>query len=233
VNLLEQTTTTARAVVPRVNLLPPEIAEHRRFARLRLALAGALVATLAGIGGLYVVAYRASEDAAALVQVENDRGSVIARASARYAMIPELENQARAAESSLQTAMAQEVRWSYFLNDVSSVIPADAWLTGLTMTQPVGPESVAGAPPVPGASTVGGSAAGIASLTYRGVGLSYPAVASWLEAQEAITDSDDPYVTNTVDVKVGENEVVDFATTATVNDGAYSHRFDTPQGIGP
>ena len=99
------------------------------------------------------------------------------------------------------------------------------------MTQPVGPESLAGAPPVPGASAVGGSAAGIASLTYRGVGLSYPAVASWLEAQEAITDSDDPYVTNTVDVKVGENEVVDFATTATINDGAYSHRFDTPQGI--
>ena len=129
--------------------------------------------------------------------------------------------------------MAQEVRWSFFLNDVSSVMPADAWLTGLTMTQPVGPESLAGTPPVPGASAVGGSAAGIASLTYRGVGLSYPAVASWLEAQEAITDSDDPYVTNTVDVKVGENEVVDFATTAVINDGAYSHRFDTPQGIQP
>ena len=53
--VIEQSTTTARAAMPRVNLLPPEIAEHRRFTRLRLGLAGVLAATVAVIGASYAV----------------------------------------------------------------------------------------------------------------------------------------------------------------------------------
>jgi hypothetical protein len=218
--MLEQATFTVRAAMPRVNLLPPEIEEHRRFAQLRLVLAGVVVLTATGLGALYALADREGQDAAAQMQVERDRSSAIAQASARYGAVPQLEHETQAAERSLQTAMAQEVRWSYFLNDISSVMPADAWLTGMTMTQRLGAQTSA-----PGAPGPGTSGPGIASLTYAGVGNSYPAVAVWLEAQDAISTSDDPYVTTTADTKIGEVPMVSFETTATVNASAYSHRY--------
>ena len=231
---LEQSTSTAVAALARVNLLPPEIAEDRRFTRLRLVLAGAIVVTLAGSGGLYVLAERSSRDAAAQLRAEQDRSSGITRESAQYAAVPQMEAQTQAVEKSLQTAMGQEVRWSYFLNDLTSVIPADAWLTGLTMTQPLTTTAPAQAAALdPTAPVAGFSTPGIASLTYDGVGRTYPAVAAWLAAQEAITTSDSPYLSETTTTKIGGVDVVKFTTTATINEGAYSQRYDTPQGPRP
>ena len=228
-SLLEQTTTTTTlAAMPRVNLLPPEIGEHRRSSQLRLVLAGVIVVTAAVIAGLYVSADRASQDAAAQLQLEQDRSSAISREAARYAAVPRLENEAQAGETSLRTAMAQEVRWSYFLGDLSSIMPADVWLTSMTMTQPLG-----GQAPVAALAGPGGSSPGIASLTYAGNGRTYPSIATWLEAQEAISTSDNSYVTTTAETKIGDEEMVEFTTTATINAGAYSHRYDTPQGIRP
>ncbi len=224
-SLLEQSTITTQAATPRVNLLPPEIAQEKRFTQLRLALAGAVVATLVGTGALYVLAEQSQQDAALELQAEQDRGSAISRESAKYVEVTQVEAQTQAAEASLQTAMAQEVRWSFFLNDLTSAMPADAWLTSLAMTQ-----SLDGAALAPTAAAATYAKPGIASLTYAGVGRSYPAVAGWLEAQEAITTSDDPYATTTADSKIGEIDVVEFTTTATINDSAYSRRYDTPQG---
>jgi len=227
VSLLEQTT-TARAATPRVNLLPPEIAQEKRFNQLRLGLAGAIVATLAGTGVLYIVAEQSKQDAATELQVEQDRGATISRESAQYAAVPQVEAETQAAESTLQTAMGQEVRWSFFLNDLTSAMPADAWLTSLTMTQPVDSSDQSATSPAPVLTTPG-----IASLTYAGVGRSYPAIAAWLDAQEYITTSDDPYVTNSADSKIGEADVVTFTTTASVNTSAYSGRYNSTQGPPP
>ena len=226
--LLDHATATARGAMPRVNLLPPEIEEHRRFSRLRLVLFGTLVWTSAGVGGLYLFTDQATRQAAAELQAEQDRGSTVSGESAQYAAVPQLENETRAAETSLQTAMSHEVRWSFFLNELSAAMPADAWLTSLTMTQPLDAAS-----PDAGASVAPYANPGIASVTYAGIGRTYPAVAAWLEAQEAIAISDDPYATNTASTKIGGTEVVDFATTAVINERAYSHRFDSPQEIRP
>ena len=226
--LLDHATTTARGAMPRVNLLPPEIEEHRRFSRLRLVLVGTLVLTSAGVGGLYVFTDQATRGAAAELQAEQDRGTAVSGESAQYAAVPLLENKTRAAETSLQAAMSQEVRWSFLLNELTTAMPADAWLTGMTMTQPLDATT-----PDAGAPVAGYANPGIASVTYAGIGRTYPAVAAWLEAQEAIAISDNPYATTTASTKIGETEVVDFVTTAVINERAYSHRYDTPQGIRP
>ena len=148
--LLDHATTTARGAMPRVNLLPPEIEEHRRFSRLRLALVGTLVLTSTGVGGLYVFTDQATRGAAAELQAEQDRGAAVSGESAQYAAVPQLENETQAAETSLQTAMSQEVRWSFLLNELTTAMPADAWLTGVTMTQPLDATTPDAAAPVAG-----------------------------------------------------------------------------------
>jgi len=220
---------TRHGVLPRVNLLPPEIAQRARFDRQRYALVGALALTVVGMVGAYVVASQSAGRAEADLGTVRADGLAITQETAQYADIPRVEAQTRAAESQLQIAMGQEVRWSYFLNDVSVLMPSNVWLTNLTMTQPLA--AAPGVAAVPLDPAVGRYATpGIAALTYAGTARTYADVATWLESQELIAHSDAPYLTTSADAKIGAVDVVGFTTTATVDSSALSGRYDTPAG---
>ena len=227
------TVLTARrdGVLPRINLLPPEIAERARFKKQRFGMTGALALTVLGLAGAYAIAVQSADSAESDLQTQRSEGDAISQKSAQYADIPRVEAQTQAAESSLQSAMGQDVRWSFFLNDVSTTIPSDVWLTSLTMTQPLAGPVGAPVAPIDPATAEAYSGPGIASITYAGTSKVYGDVARWLESQELINHLDAPYLTTSADSKIGSVEVVGFTTTATVDASAYSRRYDTPTDI--
>ena len=57
--------------------------------------------------------------------------------AAKYADVPKTYAQVTAAEAELTTAMGNEIRFSFVLNDLSLTIPAKVWLTQVTITQDV------------------------------------------------------------------------------------------------
>lgn len=224
-------TQTRHGALPRINLLPPEIAERAHFENQRYAMAGGVALAVLCLAGAYALASRSAGNAESDLATVRSEGAAITAESAQYSDIPRMEAETQAAESSLQTAMGQEVRWSFFLNDVSSTIPADVWLTNLTMAQPIVAVPGAAAVPVDPAAVGAYAAPGIASLTYAGTSRTYGEVARWLESQERIAHSDLPYLTTSADAQIGEVDVVGFTTTATIDAGAYSWRYDTSGGL--
>lgn len=172
-------TPTRLAQMPRVNLLPPEIAAAARFKRLRVVL-GAIVL---GAIGLMVLAFlfsssRIGAAEESLAQAQAD-GAKLDSDIATFAEVPEVLGAVDSARTNLATAMTPEIRWSFYMNDLSLTIPrttrltkleavnlaADAQLTGTLTEQPLTPE---------GAVSVG-------SVTFSGKSTDFDAVASWLQ----------------------------------------------------
>ncbi|MCZ3390185.1 MAG: PilN domain-containing protein [Actinomycetia bacterium] len=172
-------TPTRLAQMPRVNLLPPEIAAAARFKQLRVML-GAIVL---GSVVLLVLAFLftssrigAAEDS--LVQSQA-AGARLDKDISSYAEVPQVLGAVDSAQTNLATAMTPEIRWSFYMNDLSLTIPrttrltkleavnlaADAQLTGALTGQPLTPE---------GAVSVG-------SVTFSGKSTDFDAVASWLQ----------------------------------------------------
>ena len=112
----------------RVNLLPPEISEEARFRRTRSALALAVVASLVLVAWLFVLAMNDASDAQEQLDTAAARKAVLTERATEYAEVPLVNAQLDAAKAQLAVAMGQEVRWSFYLNDLSLRIPGHVWL---------------------------------------------------------------------------------------------------------
>ncbi len=157
----EQLVGSGLASLPRVNLLPPEIAEGRRFRRIQVAL-GAGVLSAVGVVGLLFVSASSSVDAAneelTAAQAEQSR---LQAETAKYADVTAVYAQAAAAQAMLTEAMGQEVRYSRFLSDLSLTVPENVWVKSLTFAQTAAP------------AAVGSTEPGIGTVTVSGVGFSH------------------------------------------------------------
>jgi Tfp pilus assembly protein PilN len=115
----------------RVNLLPGEIRERERIRRRGGAIAVVGVLVLAALGAFYFLQQMRVNDLErdlAEQQAENDR------LRGEIAELQEFDQQQRelaASEDLLNTLLADEVRWSGVLRDISLVIPGQTWLTTL------------------------------------------------------------------------------------------------------
>ena len=161
-----------------VNLLPPEIRERQRTRRLTAlgALAGAVV--LAGVGFLYGV------QALTLSQVREDlraQEAVNSQLQAEIASLQrfaDLQAELREKQALVADVFRGEVSWSGALLDLSRVIPADAYLTGMTAQLSV--QTGQPAEPTPeGAELIG-------SITFDGVVADIDTLADWLTRLEGV-----------------------------------------------
>ena len=130
-------TSTRLATLPRVNLLPPEIEDARRFRRVQRGLGAGVLAAAGIVGALTLLANAAVNDAQGDLDTAKARESKLQAQQARYAEVPLVYAQVEAAEAQLGQAMGKEIRWSYFLNDLSLATPNKVWLTSMTVTQNV------------------------------------------------------------------------------------------------
>ena len=209
---------TGLVTLPRVNLLPPEIEERKRFRRIQVGLGAGVLAAVGVVAAGVVLASASVSSANEELEAATAEGSRLQAETAKYADVTAVYEQSAAAQAMLAEAMGEEVRYSRFLSDLSLSVPENVWLTSLTFAQaPVEP-------------AVGATEPGVATLTVNGKGFSHEDVAMWLESLAAQKTYTDPHFSSSTEVLIGERKAVEFTSTATLTPASLSGRYTAPAG---
>jgi Tfp pilus assembly protein PilN len=214
-------TSTSVGALPRVNLLPPEIAEAQRFRRFQLAMGAAVVVAVVAVGGLY---WHTKHDVSS---AQSQLNAAQAQQAATQQKLNSLQSvgttyaDVAAKQAELASAMGQEIKWSNVLNDLSLRIPSNVWLTAISAT-----ESTAGgtATTSPATGAVVDPDA-IGSVNFSGVGLKQGDVATWLDALAREKGFIDPTFSSASEGLIGSRKVYNFNTAADVNKLILSNRY--------
>src|SRR5688572_2544084 len=112
-------TRSSAAVLPRVNLLPPEIEERRRFRRVQLGMGAAVVAAFGAVAGLTMLAGAQVDSAQEQVDTAAFQQQQLQRKVSQMQGVREVYSRVAGAEVLLTQAMSNEIQWSHYLNDLS------------------------------------------------------------------------------------------------------------------
>lgn len=210
---------TGSGLLPRVNLLPPEIAERAAFQRVQLGLGAAVVATLGVMGLLFVSASHgvtaANEDLASA----QSRGTQLQSQAAAFRDVTATYAAARAAQLQLTSAMSDEVRYSQLMNDLALSIPSSVWVNSVNFAQ----TTAAALPGVTATPPIG-------TMTVSGTGFTHEDVALWLESLSGGKNYANAYFSNSTEALLGTRKIVNFSTTADVTVSARSGRYTKSTG---
>jgi Tfp pilus assembly protein PilN len=214
--------TAGVAVMPRVNLMPPEIADAERFRRLQLAMGGAVLLSAVVVGGLYMHAKSGISSAQQQVTTAQTQNAALQTKLSSLATVKATFAEVQTKQQLLQQAMGQEIRWSYVLNDLSLRVPSNVWLTAMQASETtVGTgASSAVASGVPGAP-----ASNIGTISFSGVGFQHDDVAAWLDSLAKERGFTQPTFSNSTETAIGSRGVVDFTTSAVIDAKALSNRY--------
>lgn len=218
-------TATRVATLPRVNLLPPEIAQARRFRKVQAGLGAGVLAAVGVAAALFLLASAQVSEAQGELDAAQSRNATLQAKANAFAEVPLVYAQVEAAQAQLGQAMGQEVRWSYFLNDLSLRTPKKVWLTSMTVAQ-TSDSPVAAAPAAPG----GLMQPGIGTVTFAGKGYVHNDVAAWLDALAKQKGLTQPYFTSSALEPIGTEPSVSFTSQATITEEALSGRFTQKAG---
>ena len=209
------------APLPRVNLLPPEIADRARLRRVQLGLGAGLLAATGVVGGLYAGAVAGVQDATQELAATSSAGVALRAESAKYVDVQRVHAEAGQAQAMLASAMAGEVRFSSLLDDLSRNVPDAVWLENVTFTQ-----STASAP----AQTAPGATPGVGTVTFTGVGRTHDDVAAWLDSLAEQEGYADAYFSKSTAGTKGGRASVSFTSTATLTPDTLSGRYTETAG---
>jgi Tfp pilus assembly protein PilN len=215
-----QENVTTLATLPRVNLLPPEIAAAQRLRAVQAGLGVGVLASLVVVGGLFVAASGQEHSAQSDLDTAKAKGTSLQAEQAKYADVPKVYAEVEARQAQLTQAMGQEIRWSYFLNDLSLRTPAKVWLSNLAVTETVDATAVQSA-------TLGTTygTPGIGTITFTGHGYTHNDVAAWLRALGQQPGLANPYFTRSDQEAVGDQSSVTFDSQAVITAKALSGRY--------
>lgn len=216
-------------LAPRVNLLPPEIAERAAVRKLAAALAGAVALCALGVGGAYLQAGQGRSAAETQISQEQSRHTALLAQQSSLQSARQAETQLQATQAALRSAMGTEVLWSRYMDQLRLTRPEGTRFSQVSLT------STTGAGPASGSSTstasAGGTSSGttvagaIASLTLTGKANSQNDVAALLDQLSTVNGFDGVYLTSTAGDASGG--VLTFTITASVTAKALSHRYTT------
>jgi Tfp pilus assembly protein PilN len=209
---------TGHPILPKVNLLPPEIGEQVRFRRIQIGLGGGLLAAVGVVALLYVAAVGSVNEADSELTAATTTGTQLQAETAKYSDVTAVYAQAAAAEAMLTMAMGEEVRYSQLLNDLSLTVPDNVWVKNVTFAQ------------TPVAPAVGSTVPGIGTVTFTGVGFKHDDVAVWLESLATQNGYANPYFSNSTAGLIGTRKTVVFTSTVTLTPDALSERYTAPAG---
>lgn len=207
-------------VAPRVNLLPPEIAERNTLRRAQMAMVGTGLAAVAVVGVMYTQA------SAKVSSAQHAKTAAVAENTRLTSQLGQLQNvrdtyaQVDVANQSIATAMRYDVHWSQYLQDVTLFIPENVWLNTLTVKV---------APPQGGPGSSSGSDAvldpGLGTVTVTGTALSHDDVATWLESLSREKGFANPYFTSSTERVLGGRVVTDFGSTVNLTEKSLSNTY--------
>ncbi len=219
-------TTSGLTTLPRVNLLPPEIEQQRRFRRVQAGLGAAVAAAVLVVVALFLLANAQVGGARHELDQNEARGTQLQGQVAEYAAVPAVHAQVDAARAQLDQAMGKEVRWSYFLNDLSLKIPNRVWLEEMTVAQTVEDPAVAPVTTEPSFLSTG-----LGSVTFIGRAYSHNDVAAWLDSLAKQRGYSQPYFTDSTEDPLGDRaHAVTFTSSVTLTDEALSRRYTQKAG---
>ena len=219
----ETSVLVAGARLPRVNLLPPEIAAAKKMRKVQLGLGAAGVCAVALVGGLYLQATSSVSSAQSSLDNANSQTTTLRTQIAKYGDVTATRMAAEAAQKQLATAMGDEVRYSQLLTDLSLSVPSTVWLKTLAYAAPAS-ANPNGAPAAATTTTAGGAG----TFTVTGTAYSHDDVALWLEALARLKTYANPYFTNSTEALIGQRRTVNFSSSADVTPAARSNRYVTP-----
>jgi Tfp pilus assembly protein PilN len=219
-------TTTSTPGLPKVNLLPPEIAEERVVRRAKAGLAAGLACCAVVVGFLYTAAHHSVASAQTDLDQATAQRTALQNQVTRLSSVSRTYADVAAHEAMLTQLMGDEVQWSHYLNDLSLTVPDHVWLTNVSIGQSA-PAQAAG-----GQAAAAGSVfdAGIGTVTFSGVAMSHDDVAVWLESLAKQKGYANPYFTNSTEVLLYGKTVYNFQSSVNVTPAAYSGRYAKPVG---
>jgi Tfp pilus assembly protein PilN len=210
-------TSTTFAAPPRVNLLPPEIAERRKLRKAQMAMLGTGLAAVAVVGVMYV-------NASAKVSSAQDEKTTAVAANgklrsdlAKLQTVRDTYAKVDAANKTLATAMHYEIRWSSYLHDLTLTIPENVWLNTVEMKMTAARTSAGG-------NNDSVLDENLGTVTWTGSAFSHDDVAAWLESLGKQKGYSDPFFTKSED-RLEQRVIVDFESTVYLNEKALSKRY--------
>lgn len=209
---------TGLALLPRVNLLPPEIEERKKLKQIQVGLGAAVLASVAVVGVLVMAANSSLNSANEELAAATTQNTALKAEAATYANVTAVYAQAAAAQALLTQAMGQEVRYSRFMNDLSLTVPDNVWVKSVSFAQAASP------------AAVGSTEPGIGTVSFNGVGFSHDDVAVWLESLATQKGYANPDFTNSTETLIGTRKTVTFTSTVQLTAAALSGRYTKPLG---
>lgn len=216
--------------LPSVNLLPPEMAEHRRFRQAQAKMGVGVLAAFVVVGLLYVSTDGAVSAANSRLAAAGAQHSRLQAQTGSYRGVTATYAKVPLAEALLSKAMGQEVRYSGLLNQLSATLPPNVWITNVAVSQTTPGAAATSGTATSSAATSGASAGGIGSLTVTGTAYSHDDVANWLDTLASTPTHTDPLLSSSTAAPVGSRTLVTFSTTVTLTPAALSGRYPATGG---
>lgn len=204
-----------------VNLLPPQIQARQRVRGVfRLALGGAAVLGAVLLGVTVLQRLQIADERAALREEQVKAGTLTAKV-AQLREVDTLRAEAEGTQKILATALANDVSWSRFLDDLDTVIPGDAWVGNLTMAAKQGETEL-------GQTSMG-------TVSFQAFVTSMPGVANWLNTMEELEGLRFVYLANANKQGGGDEgpEVVSFTANAHLTESMLSGRCQKEDALCP
>jgi Tfp pilus assembly protein PilN len=227
----ESPTSDTVTVLAAVNLLPKTYARRAAVKRAKIfAGIAVVIALLLALLGWLIATQKQSAAQESLDAATAERTLLTAEA-ARYSEVPKVFSAVADAQAQLRLAMGNEVRWSFFLNDLALTMPSGVSLDTLAVTSPApGAPTQATAPSSAGASTPtaptsGAGVPGLGTMNVSAKAFTYNSVANWLDSLAKLPTIADPYVGSLTAGTEEGTKIVTFSSTGNVTAEALSKRY--------
>jgi Tfp pilus assembly protein PilN len=210
-------TRTGVSTVARVNLLPPEIAEGRKARRAYVAMGGAVVLAVAGVGMLYMNEASKVGGAKAKLQAAQAEQTRLQSQVRSFDSVHQVYEDVSLRQGQLAAAMAPEIRWSQYLNDLSLSMPANVWLVNAKFDNP--------------AELADNGSRG--TVTFTGKAFDHNDVAAWLESiarQKGYTNAYFSRSEKEVTPLATDRDLIEYDSTVQLTEKALSRRFEKKAG---
>jgi Tfp pilus assembly protein PilN len=172
--------------VSQVNLLPPNILQRQERRRLAFIVAAGGGAVIVLVLLFYLLQASRLSDVNSDITARNQSNAGIQTQIDQLKQFATLQTQAQQKQKLLGSAFANEASFSGLLQDVSRVIPSDAYLTSLTVQISA---------PTTGSATTS-TTQFVGSITAGGQATSVQTLSSWLTRLEGVRGWENPWMTS-------------------------------------
>lgn len=205
---------------PRVSLLPPEVTAVRKARAARRLLGLIVVGVIVVVGASSgAAAWQAAQAQAALAAAQA-RTTDLLQEQLKYAEVRTVQEEVNRTLAARQVGASTEVDWKAYLQGIRRVLPPDVTIDTVAVDAASPLEAYA-------QPTAPLQAQRVATLTLTITSPNLPTVPEWLEGLKTLPG----YADGTPNaITQDDNGSYTVNLTLHINDGAYSHRFDTQEG---